>query len=54
MIALVIFTSNTEVMGRFVNSRLTLIIAVVASAVVLLLNLVLIAQALGVAIPGLS
>ena len=53
MIALLIFTGRADIMGRFVNSRLTHVTAVVATVIVLLLNLLLIAQALGVPIPGL-
>jgi manganese transport protein len=54
MISLLIFTSNADIMGRFANSRLTLVIAVLATVLVLLLNLFLIVQTLGVTIPGLS
>jgi manganese transport protein len=54
MISLLIFTSNADIMGRFANSRLTRAIAVLATVLVLLLNLFLIVQTLGVAIPGLS
>jgi manganese transport protein len=54
MIALLIFTSSADVMGRFRNSRLTMITAVVATAAVLFLNLVLIAETVGVPLPGLS
>jgi manganese transport protein len=53
MISLLIFTSRTDIMGSFKNSRLTRVVAVVGCAVVLLLNLVLILQTFGVAIPGL-
>jgi manganese transport protein len=41
-------------MGSFVNRRITDIAAVVATALVLVLNAVLIAQTFGVAIPGLN
>jgi manganese transport protein len=54
MIALLIFTRRADVMGQFANSRLTSISAIVATALVLLLNAVLILQTFGVAIPGLS
>jgi len=54
MIALLIFTRRADIMGQFANSRLTTIAAMVATAVVLLLNVVLIMQTLGVPIPGLS
>ena len=40
-------------MGAFTNSRLTLVVAVLGCAVVLLLNLILILQTFGIAIPGL-
>ena len=54
MIALLIFTRRADIMGQFANGRLTTIAAMVATAVVLLLNVVLIMQTLGVPIPGLS
>jgi manganese transport protein len=54
MISLLIFTSNADIMGRFTNSRLTVVIAVLATVLVLFLNLFLIVQTLGVPIPGLS
>ncbi|HEX4407577.1 MAG TPA: Nramp family divalent metal transporter [Xanthobacteraceae bacterium] len=46
MIALIIFTSRRDIMGTFVNSRLTRAAAVIAMAVVLTLNLVLVVQTL--------
>src|SRR5579864_9050261 len=46
MIALVIFTGRRDVMGAFTNSRLTKILALIGTAVVLALNVVLIAQTL--------
>ena len=46
MIALVIFTGRRDVMGAFTNSRLTRIVALIGTAVVLALNVVLIAQTL--------
>ena len=54
MIALLMFTRRTDIMGEFVNSRLTHVAALVGTAVVLLLNFFLILQTLGVPIPGLS
>ncbi len=54
MIALLIFTGRADIMGQFTNSRLTQIVAVIGTAVVLVLNIVLIAQTFGVSIPGLS
>ncbi len=46
MIALVIFTNRRDIMGAFANSRLTRIVALIGTAVVLSLNVVLIAQTL--------
>jgi manganese transport protein len=46
MIALVIFTNRRDIMGAFANSRLTRIVALIGAAVVLSLNVVLIAQTL--------
>ncbi len=42
MISLIIFTSRADVMGAFVNGKLTRAAAVLATAVVLVLNVVLI------------
>jgi manganese transport protein len=44
MIALVIFTNRRDIMGAFANSRVTRIVALIGTAVVLALNVVLIAQ----------
>ena len=52
MIALLIFTSRADIMGAFVNSRTTVIAALVATATVLCLNAILIAQTLGVPLLG--
>ena len=54
MIALLMFTRRPDIMGAFVNGRLTRIAAVGATALVLVLNAFLIAQTLGVPIPGLN
>jgi manganese transport protein len=54
MIALLYFTGRPDIMGVFTNSRLTRGIALLATAIVLCLNLVLIVQTLGLPIPGLS
>jgi manganese transport protein len=54
MIALLIFTRRVDIMGQFANGRLTTSAGMVATAVVLLLNVVLILQTLGLPIPGLS
>ena len=53
MIALLIFTRRQEIMGAFANNRITNIAAIAGTAAVLLLNIVLIVQTLGIAIPGL-
>jgi manganese transport protein len=54
MIALLMFTRRRDIMGKFANSRLTNAAAIVATVVVFGLNIVLILQTLGVAIPGLA
>jgi manganese transport protein len=54
MISLLIFTSRRDIMGHFVNSRLTLIAALAGTAVVLLLNIFLILQTLSVPMPGFA
>jgi manganese transport protein len=54
MISLIIFTARTDIMGSFANGPLTRVVALIGTAVVLALNAVLIAQTLGVPIPGLS
>lgn len=53
MISLLIFTRRADIMGRFANSPLTQTAAVIGTAAVLLLNLFLILQTCGVAMPGL-
>jgi manganese transport protein len=54
MVALVIFTRRRDIMGEFVNSRGTDLAAMAATAVILALNVVLLLQTFGVAIPGMS
>ena len=54
MIALVLFTRRRDIMGEFVNSRLTDAAAIVGTVVVLSLNAVLLLQTFGVPIPGLG
>src|ERR1022692_293805 len=53
MIALLKFTGRADIMGKFVNGRLTRVATVVATILVLVLNGFLIVQTLGVPIPGL-
>jgi manganese transport protein len=54
MVALLIFTRNANIMGRFANDQLTHAAAIVGTTIVLLLNVFLILQTFGVTIPGLS
>jgi manganese transport protein len=54
MISLLIFTCQHDIMGQFVNSRLTFVAALAGTIIVLLLNIFLILQTFGVPIPGLS
>jgi manganese transport protein len=53
MIALVVFTRRRDIMGEFANVWLTDFVAIIGAAVVMLLNVVLLLQTFGVAIPGL-
>jgi manganese transport protein len=53
MITLVMFTRRRDIMGAFVNSRLTDGLAILGTLVILALNAVLLAQTFGVEIPGL-
>jgi manganese transport protein len=53
MVALVLLTRRRDVMGEFVNSRLTSVAAVVGTVVILGLNAVLLLQTFGIDIPGL-
>jgi manganese transport protein len=54
MISLFILSSRTDVMGVFANRGLTKILAFVATAVVVALNLLLLAITAGIPIPGLA
>jgi manganese transport protein len=54
MISLLIFTSRADIMGAFVNRRLTFVAALVATVLVLMLNTILILQTIGIPIPGLA
>jgi manganese transport protein len=53
MIALVLFTARSDIMGEFKNRRLTNIAATLGATIVLTLNVVLILLTFGVSIPGL-
>jgi len=54
MVALLVFTRRPDIMGAFVNKRLTRFAAIIATAAVLALNIFLILQTFGVPIPGLA
>jgi manganese transport protein len=53
MIALTVFTGRRDIMGAFVNSRLTQAAAILGAIVILALNAVLLLQTFGVPLPGL-
>jgi manganese transport protein len=53
MIALVLFTRRRDLMGEFANRRLTNVVAIAGTGVILALNTVLLLQTFGVPIPGL-
>jgi manganese transport protein len=54
MISLLIFTRRPDIMGEFVNGRLTQVAAMFGAAVVLLLNIILVVQSCGITIPWLT
>ena len=54
MIALLVLSGRRDVMGEFANRRLTQVGSVVAAAVVLTLNLVLLLQTAGIPVPYLG
>ncbi len=54
MIALLVLTSRRDVMGAFVNTRVTTLCASVAAALVLFLNMLLLLQTAGVPLPLLG
>ena len=53
LIALVLFTRRRDIMGEFVNNRLTDVVAITGTVVILCLNTVLLLQTIGVSVPGL-
>ena len=53
MIALLVFTRRSDLMGPFANGRLTHLAGLIGTALVLLLNAFLVLQIFGVPIPGL-
>ena len=54
MIALLVLTRRREVMGSYANGRLTMVTAIAAATVVLVLNLLLVLQLAGVPLPVLG
>jgi manganese transport protein len=54
MVALIMFTGRRDIMGSFVNGRVTNVVAISGAVVVLLLNVLLILQTFGVPLPGLT
>jgi manganese transport protein len=53
VIALLMFTRRKDIMGTFVNSRLTNVAAIVGTVLILALNVILLMQTFGMYIPGL-
>lgn len=53
MIALVVLTRRPDIMGRFANRHLTQAAAILGTVVILALNVILLLQTFGVAIPGM-
>ncbi len=54
MVALVLFTRRRDIMGPYANGRLTDLAAIVGTAIILVLNMVLLLQTFGIALPGLA
>jgi manganese transport protein len=54
MISLLFFTSRRDIMGQFVNSRLTFVAALTGTTVVLLLNIFLVLQTFGLTMPAFA
>jgi manganese transport protein len=54
MIALAMFTRRSDIMGPFANGRLTNLVAIAGTVVVLSLNALLILQTFGITLPGLN
>jgi len=54
MIALLLFTQRADIMGSFVNGRVTRVAAIAGTAVVVLLNTILLLQTFGVPVPFLG
>ncbi|WP_429252991.1 Nramp family divalent metal transporter [Paraburkholderia sp. GAS333] len=54
MIALVLFTRRRDLMGEFVNSRVTDFVAIVATVIIVVLNVVLLLQTFGFGVYGFT
>ncbi|WP_210452085.1 Nramp family divalent metal transporter [Pantoea ananatis] len=54
MIALVMFTRRRDIMGEFVNNKLTVILSVIGTVIIVTLNIILLLQVFGVNIPRLA
>jgi len=54
MIALVMFTRRRDIMGEFVNGRMTVTISIIGTVIIVALNIVLLLQTFGMNIPGLG
>lgn len=53
MISLILFTRRRDIMGEFVNGKLTTAGAILGAVIILILNAVLLIQIFGLAVPGL-
>lgn len=54
MVALVLLSRRADIMGRFASGRLVDTAAIIGACTVLALNVILVLQSFGVAVPGLS
>jgi manganese transport protein len=54
MISLLMFTRRRDIMGAFANTRWVQAAAIAATVIILALNALLLAQTLGIAVPGLG
>lgn len=54
MIALVLFTCRRDIMGEFVNNKLTVMLSIIGTVIIVTLNIILLLQVFGVNIPGLN
>ena len=54
VVALLLFTQRTDIMGSFANGRVARVAAIVETAMVMLVNTVLLLQTVGVPLPFLE